>query len=75
MSGQELADAFHQSVGCGHIIQAEIAVQAIQADIPGDFQLGEDTFQFRAKIEFALMPAVIQRLDAHAVARKNEPPL
>ena len=33
----------------------------------------KDALQLGAKIEFALMLAVIERLDAHAVARKNEP--
>src|ERR1044071_7051205 len=37
--------------------------------------MGKDAFQLRAEKKFTIVLRIIQRLDAHAVAGKNERPL
>ncbi len=75
IAGQKFINTFHQRVRRRHIIQAEKAIQPVHGNSAWNLWLGKDTFQLRAKIKFAFMLTIVERLNAHAVARQHQPPL
>src|SRR5439155_17948048 len=71
----ELDDALHQSERARNVVQTEKTVQSREADVAMNRRVLKDTLKLRAEIDFAILKAVVEGLDAHTVARENEPAL
>ena len=72
MSGQELADSFHQRVRRGNVVETKKTIKAIQADMAWDFRVSKDALEFGREEYLVMVHTIIKRLNAHLVAGKNQ---
>ena len=75
MSRQQLVDAFEQGFVAGQIIEREKFPDARQIDFARHSGVRNDRLQFGGKIKRPAGLAKIERLDAHPVTRRKQPPL
>src|SRR5208283_3636125 len=69
----EFFDSVDQSSSARHVIDRQIAIEPIQAEPAVDFRMHENRLQLGGKIKVTRSPGDVERLDAQAVSRQNEP--
>src|SRR3984893_12593111 len=72
MAGWELVDPREDRMWCRHVLEAEVAVEAREAQLPRHGRMLEECPQLGAEHEGVRAGAVVEGLLAHAVPRQEE---
>src|ERR1700683_3234981 len=59
----QLRDSLNQCERARDVVEAQIAVQAVDVDSPRNVRMGEDAFHLRPEEEFAALQIVIKGFD------------
>jgi hypothetical protein len=69
---RQLANALDGRVLSRNVVQRQVQVQPDRIDSPLDLIVSEQRLQLGAEVQIVAAPVHIQRLDAHAVAAKDQ---
>ena len=68
--GRQLARSLEDRVGRGHEVEGEVGLERVQVDLAA-----RQGAELRGEAKLAVFVPVVERLDAEAVARQDQPPL
>lgn len=72
MAGGQLFNAANECARTGYVVDGEVGVERLEIHLAGYSGMLQDGLQLRTEIEVAGALAVVERLDAHAVAGQHE---
>src|SRR3954469_21466004 len=56
----------------GNIVETEVGIQRTQVDVARDLGMTQNGLKLRSEVDVLLITGIVERLNAHAVPRKNE---
>ena len=75
MARRKLLHALDQSERTRNVVESEIILERGEVDVPRNFGVDKERFEFGSEVKFAARPASVKGLDADTVAHKHEPAL